>query len=177
MPVMKRYLILLMCLLALSCTDKLAELEIVEFGAQVYEEYEMPLSYRAGEIKLEIVSDGEYEAVVTEGAEWIRFENGSASYKGSSADECLVVCYDANRTVMRSGKVVLSRRHRKVEIEISQVGILSVDFTIGQQNLSIGAEGGFLSSKVLTLASPDDILIETVYLETEQGHSGTSMES
>lgn len=158
-----------MCLLALSCTDKLAELEIVEFGAQVYEEYEMPLSYRAGEIKLEIVSDGEYEAVVTEGAEWIRFENGSASYKGSSADECLVVCYDANRTVMRSGKVVLSRRHRKVEIEISQVGILSVDFTIGQQNLSIGAEGGFLSSKVLTLASPDDILIETVYLETEQG--------
>ena len=37
---MKRYLILLMCLLALSCTDKLAELEIVEFGAQVYEEYE-----------------------------------------------------------------------------------------------------------------------------------------
>ena len=166
---MKRYLILLMCLLALSCTDKLAELEIVEFGAQVYEEYEMPLSYRAGEIKLEIVSDGEYEAVVTEGAEWIRFENGSASYKGSSADECLVVCYDANRTVMRSGKVVLSRRHRKVEIEISQVGILSVDFTIGQQNLSIGAEGGFLSSKVLTLASPDDILIETVYLETEQG--------
>lgn len=169
MPVMKRYLILLMCLLALSCTDKLAELEIVEFGAQVYEEYEMPLSYRAGEIKLEIVSDGEYEAVVTEGAEWIRFENGSASYKGSSADECLVVCYDANRTVMRSGKVVLSRRHRKVEIEISQVGILSVDFTIGQQNLSIGAEGGFLSSKVLTLASPDDILIETVYLETEQG--------
>lgn len=169
MPVMKRYLMLIMCLLALSCTDKLAELEIVEFGAQVYEEYEMPLSYRSGEIKLEIVSDGEYDAVVTEGTEWIRFENGSASYKGSSADECLVVCYDANRTVMRSGKVVLSRRHRKVEIEISQVGILSVDFTIGQQNLSIGADGGFLSSKVLTLASPDDILIETVYLEAEQG--------
>ena len=169
MPVMKRYLMLIMCLLALSCTDKLAELEIVEFGAQVYEEYEMPLSYRAGEIKVEIVSDGEYDAVVTEGSEWIRFENGSASYKGSSADECLVVCYDANRTVMRSGKIVLSRLHRKVEIEISQVGILSVDFTIGQQNLSIGAEGGFLSSKVLTLASQDDILIETVYVEAEQG--------
>ena len=159
----------MMCLLALSCTDKLAELEIVEFGARVYEEYEMPLSYRAGEIKVEIVSDGEYDAVVTEGSEWLWFENGNTSYKGSSSDESLVICYDANRTILRSGKVVLSRLHRKVEIEISQVGILSVDFTIGQQNLSIGAEGGFLSSKVLTLSSPEDILIETVYVEEEQG--------
>jgi hypothetical protein len=85
MPVMKRYLMLMMCLLALSCTDKLAELEIVEFGARVYEEYEMPLLYRAGEIKVEVVSDGEYDAVVTEGSEWLWFENGNTSYKGSSS--------------------------------------------------------------------------------------------
>ena len=70
---MKRYLMLIMCLLALSCTDKLAELEIVEFGAQVYEEYEMPLSYRAGEIKVEIVSGLHVgDVIVTEGFQKIQ---------------------------------------------------------------------------------------------------------
>ena len=166
---MKRYIILLMCLMALSCTDRLAEVEIVEFGARVYEEYGMPLSYRPAEFRIEIVSDGEYQAVVAEGEEWMHFEGGQSSYTGTAADESLAVYVDANRTIMRSGKIILKRLHREVEIEVSQIGILSEDFYIAHQNLSIGAEGGFLSAKVLTMSSPDDILIETQYVEQEQG--------
>ena len=165
MRVMKKYIMFLMCLMALSCTDNLTEVEIVEFGARVYDDYQMPLSYRPGEFKIEIVSDGEFVATIEEGEEWMRFENGETSYTGSREDEFLVVSVDANRTIMRSGKIVLNRLHRTVEIEVSQVGILSEDFSIEHQNLSIGAEGGSLSAKVLTLAGPDDIIIEPVNME------------
>lgn len=166
---MKRYIVLLMSLMALSCTDRLAEVEIVEFGARVFEEYAMPLSYRPDEFRIEVVSDGEYQAVIAEGEEWMHFEGGLSSYAGSAADESLTVYVDANRTILRSGKIVLKRLHREVEIEVSQVGILSEDFSIEHQNLSIGAEGGFLSAKVLTLASPEEILIEAEYMEESQG--------
>lgn len=169
MRVMKKYIMFLMCLMALSCTDNLTEVEIVEFGARVYDDYQMPLSYRPGEFKIEIVSDGEFVATIEEGEEWMCFENGETSYTGSREDEFLVVSVDANRTIMRSGKIVLNRLHRTVEIEVSQVGILSEDFSIEHQNLSIGAEGGSLSAKVLTLAGPDDIIIEPEYVEPEQG--------
>ena len=168
---MKRYIFLLVSLLMISCTDKLAELEIVEFGARIYDspEYGMPLSYKAGTFDIEVVSDGEYEAVITEGSEWMHFRNGGTSYAGGAADQSITICFDANRTILRSGKIVLSRLHRKVEIEVSQSGILSEDFSVEHQNLSIGAEGGFLSSKVLTLANPEEIQIDTLYVEKGQG--------
>lgn len=165
---MKKYIMMLMCLLALSCNDKLAELEIVEFGAGVKEDI-MPLSHKPGEFEIEVISDGEFQAVVTEGNDWICFEGGSDRYAGGADVTSLTVYVDANRTILRSGKIVLSRKNRQVEIVVSQSGILSEDFSIEQQNLSIGAEGGFLSAKVLTLTSGEDILIETEYVETEQG--------
>ena len=43
---------------------KLAELEIVDFGAAV-DEYAMPLSYRQGSFEIEVVSDGDFTAEVT----------------------------------------------------------------------------------------------------------------
>ena len=52
---MKKYILMLMCIAALSCNDKLAELEIVDFGAAV-DEYAMPLSYRQGSFEIEVVS-------------------------------------------------------------------------------------------------------------------------
>ena len=46
---MKKYIsTILMCLGALSCSDKLAELEIVEFGATLQSGCSMPLDYKAG---------------------------------------------------------------------------------------------------------------------------------
>ena len=45
---MKRYVImLLVSFFALSCTDKLAQLEVVEFGAALVDEDCMPLEYVA----------------------------------------------------------------------------------------------------------------------------------
>ena len=65
---MKRYVIMiLMCLVTLSCEDKLAELEVVEFGAEITKDFPMPLDYTTGEFKIYVVSDGEFEAEVTEG--------------------------------------------------------------------------------------------------------------
>lgn len=166
---MKRYVIMiLMCLVTLSCEDKLAELEVVEFGAEITKDFPMPLDYTTGEFKIYVVSDGEFEAEVTEGEDWLHFPGPSAKLSGDSDVDSLTVCYDANRTVLRTGKIVLTRKHRKVELEVSQVGILSEDFAIEQQNLWIGPEGGILSAKVLTLSGADDILISTEYLES--GH-------
>lgn len=171
---MKRYMILvLLSLAALSCQDKLAQLDVVEFGAALMDEDSMPLGYKAGEFDIRVVSDGDYTAEITEGAQWLHFEGGAQACSGSSSDsrheQYVTVYYDANRTILRSGKIVLKRKHRKVEIEISQLGILSEDFSIDQQNLWIGAEGGFLSSKVLTLSGAEDVVIETEYVE--EGHS------
>lgn len=166
MSVMKRYvIILLMSLMAISCEDKLAQLDVVEFGAALMDEKCMPLEYKAGSFLIKVVSDGDYTAQVVEGDQWIHFEGGKSTYSGNSGDRTISVYYDANRTVLRSGKISLTRKHRKVEIEISQVGILSEDFSIDQQNLWVGAEGGFLSSKVLTLSGADDIEIKTEYVE------------
>ena len=166
MSVMKRYvIILLMSLMAISCEDKLAQLDIVEFGADLMDEKCMPLEYKAGSFLIKVVSDGDYTAQVVDGDQWIHFEGGKSTYSGNSGDRTISVYYDANRTVLRSGKISLTRKHRKVEIEISQVGILSEDFSIDQQNLWVGAEGGFLSSKVLTLSGADDIEIKTEYVE------------
>ena len=167
---MKRYvIILLMSLMALACEDKLAQLEVVEFGAALMDEDCMPLKYKAGSFVITVVSDGEFNAEIVEGDQWIHFEDGKSTYSGNSADKSITVHYDVNRTVLRSGKISLTRKHRKVEIEVSQVGILSEDFSIDQQNLWVGAEGGFLSSKVLTLSGADDIEIVTEYVEEGLG--------
>lgn len=167
---MKRYvIILLMSLMALSCEDKLAQLDVVEFGAALMDPKAMPLEYKAGRFEIKVVSDGDFTAQIEEGDQWLQFENGEASYSGNSEVRSLSVYYDVNRTVLRSGKIILTRKHRKVEIEVAQVGILSEDFSIEQQNLFVGAEGGFLSSKVITLSGADDILIETEYVEEGLG--------
>ena len=163
---MKRYVImLLVSFLALSCTDKLAQLEVVEFGAALVDEDCMPLEYKAGRFAIKVVSDGDFIAEIVEGESWLHFEGGESTYSGSSADMTIYVFYDVNRTVLRSGKIALTRKHRKVEIDVTQLGILSEDFSIDQQNLWIGAEGGFLSSKVLTLSGADDVSIQTEYVE------------
>lgn len=167
---MKRYvIILLMSLMALACEDKLAQLEVVEFGAALMDEDCMPLKYKAGSFVITVVSDGEFNAEIVEGDQWLHFEDGKTTCSGNSADKLITVYYDVNRTVLRSGKISLTRKHRKVEIEVSQVGILSEDFSIDQQNLWVGAEGGFLSSKVLTLSGADDIEIVTEYVEEGLG--------
>ena len=163
---MKRYVImLLVSFFALSCTDKLAQLEVVEFGAALVDEDCMPLEYKAGRFAIKVVSDGDFIAEIVEGESWLHFEGGESTYSGSSADMTIYVFYDVNRTVLRSGKIALTRKHRKVEIDVTQLGILSEDFSIDQQNLWIGAEGGFLSSKVLTLSGADDVSIQTEYVE------------
>lgn len=167
---MKRYvIILLMSLMALACEDKLAQLEVVEFGAALMDEDCMPLKYKAGSFVITVVSDGEFNAEIVEGDQWLHFEDGKTTCSGNSADKSIIVYYDVNRTVLRSGKISLTRKHRKVEIEVSQLGILSEDFSIDQQNLWVGAEGGFLSSKVLTLSGADDIEIVTEYVEEGLG--------
>ena len=148
---MKRYVImLLMSVIALSCTDKLAQLDVVEFGAALMDEGCMPLEYKAGRLAIKVISDGDFTADIVDGDSWLHFEGGELTYSGNSDDKVVYVYYDVNRTVLRSGKIVLTRKHRKVEIDVTQLGILSEDFSIDQQNLWIGAEGGFLSSKVLT---------------------------
>lgn len=167
---MKKYVIIaLMSLLALSCEDKLAQLDVVEFGAALIDEDCMPLEYKSGRFDIKVISDGEFKAEIIEGDQWLHFEDGQLTYSGTEADKMISVYYDVNRTVLRSGKIVLTRKHRRVEIDVTQVGILSEDFSIDQQNLWVGAEGGFLSSKVLTLSGADDVLIETEYLEEGLG--------
>ena len=167
---MKKYIsIILMCLVALSCEDKLAQLDVVEFGAALNADYPMPLNYKAGSFEIEVVSDGDYVAQVDSDCDWIWFEGTSKTYQGGGSDESLTVYYDANRTILRTGKITLTRKHRKVELEISQVGILSEDFSIAHQNLWAQAQGGQLSAKVLTLSGPDDLEIETTYLEEGYG--------
>ena len=141
MSVMKRYvIILLMSLMALSCEDKLAQLDVVEFGAALMDEKCMPLEYKSGTFLIKVVSDGDFTAHVAEGDQWIHFEGGKSTYSGNSDDRTISVYYDANRTVLRSGKITLTRKHREVEIEVSQVGILSEDFYFTvfscQRNLS-----------------------------------------
>ena len=158
-----------MCLVALSCEDKLAQLDVVEFGAALSTDCPMPLNYKAGSFEIDIVSDGDYVAKVADDCDWIWFEGSSKAYNGNITDESITVYYDANRTILRTGKITLTRKHRKVELEISQVGILSEDFSIAHQNLWAQAQGGQLSAKVLTLAGPDDLEIETTYLEEGYG--------
>lgn len=166
---MKKYVImLLMSLMALSCEDKLAHLEVVEFGAALMDEGAMPLAYNSGNFEIRVVSDGDFKAEIIDGGQWLHFEDGEKVFSGNSDVKMLKVFYDTNRTILRAGKIVLTRKHRKVEIDVTQVGILSEKFSIDQQNLWIGAEGGFLSSKVLTLAGAEDIYIQIE--NVEEGH-------
>ena len=56
---MKKYvIILLMSLMAISCEDKLAQLDVVEFGAALMDPKAMPLDYKAGRFEIKVVSDG-----------------------------------------------------------------------------------------------------------------------
>ena len=85
---MKRYvIILLMSLMALACEDKLAQLEVVEFGAALMDEDCMPLKYKAGSFVITVVSDGEFNAEIVEGDQWIHFEDGKSTYSGNSAEK------------------------------------------------------------------------------------------
>ena len=181
---MKKYIsIILMCLVALSCEDKLAQLDVVDFGAELHEadptQPLLPLNYKAGSFEIFVISDGDFKAEVHKDCDWLWFEGSSRTYQGTSEDEYITVYYDANRTIMRDGKITLTRKHRTVEIFVNQVGILSEDFSVAHQNLWIGAEGGQLSAKVLTLSGPDDLVIETEYVESGLGQwiSQTRMEN
>ena len=167
---MKRYVIMiLMCLATLSCNDKLAELDVVDFGAALADGYSVPFSYKAGQFDIQIISDGEFDAEVVEGEDWMRFKGSASTWSGDANVESLTVYYDANRGILRSGKIALTRKHRKVEIEISQSGILSEDFAIEQQNIWADPNGGELCAKVLTLSGADEIQISLEYLESGHG--------
>lgn len=166
---MKRYVIMiLMCLTTLACNDKLTELEVVEFGAALVDGTTVPFNYKAGQFDIQIVSDGEFEAEIVEGEDWLHFYESATTFSGNSDVKSLTVYYDTNRSILRKGKIVLTRKHRKVELEVSQIGILSEDFSIEHQNLWADAKGGELCAKVLTLSGADDIQISTEYMET--GH-------
>ena len=89
---MKRYVIMiLMCLTTLACNDKLTELEVVEFGAALVAGTTVPFNYKAGQFDIQIVSDGEFEAEIVEGEDWLHFYESATTFSGNSDVKSLTV--------------------------------------------------------------------------------------
>lgn len=161
--VMRRYIYIMMCFVALSCERKFDELEIVALGCA---EPEVTVGHLAGDVVFDVVSDGEYTVSVGEGDDWLHLEGGK-DHLTLDGDGPITVSHDSNRSVARRGSIYLRRATREVELVINQTGILSQMFEIEVRNHCVSAAGGNFSSKVTTMLSSDEIALRVEYMEPE----------
>lgn len=159
---MKKYFVIIPLLAVLSCTKQEERVPLYEIGA-LTSEYN--LGYEASEVTVEILSNGDFTAVLPEDTPWIRFPDG-LSAKGSG-DCSLMLSYDTNRSIPRSVVMTLTSGTNTSEVIFHQDGLLSAGISISEKCITVPAEGGPARVRVNTALSKESLSFSVDYVQSE----------
>lgn len=160
---MKRlfYLLAASCVL-FSCEKQNEMVAPVELGVK---ESSVTLPCTAGSFDLDILADGDFTLTLDD-ASWLSLESGEKSASGSK-DATIRVLYQMNRSVARSAVISLDRDRRHLEVSVTQEGVLSTGIEFDRRSLTLPAEAGSHSIKVVTLCPDTDLDIAVAYNGSE----------
>lgn len=151
---MKKYLIFLLvsCSVALASCDRGDIIPLVRLGSR--QSVITLTDSDAGTAGFDIISDGGYEARVTEGSEWLRIVSRST--------DRLDVSFYANSGFKRSAKIVISLPGRKDSMYVRQPGPYEADIRLGISSLSVPASGGSYEIDVMSNLPGSFLTIESL---------------
>ena len=171
---MKKYIIYIALSLvaAVSCEQLPDEVNIYGVGCVDPQTgkalHEVDLGIDAGTYTLNVYSDGEYTATLSEEDTWIRFSSNAVSRSiTSSGNGTIVFEYDINKGIPRIAEVTLQRGTNVYSVSITQDGILEGGIIFEQKNISVPSEGGQFGAKVITKIKAEDLTLDVTY-ENEQ---------
>ena len=171
---MKKYIIYIaLCLfVAVSCEQLPDEVDIYGVGCVDLEKgtplHEVELGIDAGEYSLQVYSDGEFTATLSEEDTWIRFsKQGEARTISASGDCKIIFDYDINKGMPRTAELALQRGTNVYNVIMTQDGILEGGIVFEQKNISVPSEGGQFGAKVITKIKAEDLTLDVTY-EDEQ---------
>ena len=171
---MKRYIIYIaLCLVAaVSCEQLPDDVKIYGVGCIDPEKgtplHEVSLGVDPGQYQLKVYADGDFTAMIEEGAEWIRFSADPASrVLVGNGDVTIDLVYDINKGIPRTALLTLERGTNVFEVSLTQDGILEGGIDFEQKNISVPSQGGQFGAKVMTKIRQEDISFEVVYDDSE----------
>ena len=160
---MKRLFYILTASIVLLACAKQNELVVpTELGVK---ESSITLPCTAGSFNLNILSDGDFTLTLDD-ASWLNLEGGSRTI-GKNGDCQVSVSYQMNRSVMRSAVIGLDRGTKHIEVLVCQEGVLSTGIEFDRRSLTVPAEAGSHSVKVVTLCPDSDLDYSVQYDGTE----------
>lgn len=165
MPMRTRLFILAAITLAAGCTRMEDQVELYEIGCPGGD---VALTYGAGSIDVEVLSNGDYSATLPDGTEWIRFSSGNLAAEGNG-DGSLSLSYDINRSIPRSVVMSLIRGTNTAHITITQEGLLEGGLALMEKGISVPPVGGEARVRANTVLNPSDIECSVSYQERETG--------
>jgi len=118
------------------------------------------VSAAAGEVEVDVLSNEEFEIIVSEDAAWMR-----NNVKNLSGDTSFVISYDENTEFPRQGFVTLYAKvsERYDTVTVRQQGAKNAELLFPTLNTTILGDGGVVTSELQTNISLDDVDIQVIY--------------
>ncbi|WP_139215936.1 DUF5689 domain-containing protein [Parapedobacter composti] len=153
----------LFILSAQGCKREMEELaRLSELGAETREYVVSP---DAGELNVNVLSNGRFNVLVSEDAEWM-----SPHASDLQGDTAFRVAYDANDGFPRMGLITLhaAESGRYDTIYVKQRGAKVPQLLFPTLNTTVLGDGGRVTSKLRTNIDLDDVDIQVIYPNDEQ---------
>lgn len=128
-----------------------------ELGTET-ELYTVPAT--EGELKIDVLSNEDFEIIVSEDASWMR-----TNVKSLKGDTSFVVHYEENLEFPRQGLVTLYAKatERYDTVTVRQHGAQNAELVFPVLNTTVLGDGGVVTSELQTNISLDDVDIEMIY--------------
>lgn len=150
---MKRLICIFSAAICLIACDKRAELIVPqELGVK---EGSVSLPCTAGSFDINVLSDGDF-TLSLDNSSWLSLDGDSRSMTGSG-DVTIRINYQMNRSVIRSAVVGLDRGNKHIEVPVSQAGVLTTGVEFESRSVTLPAQAGSHSVKVITLCQDSDL--------------------
>lgn len=157
---MKKYIAtILLSLAAIACTKDNERLNLPELGVK---QDAYVLDCAPGEFYIDVLSDGEFTASVSD-ADWMKFKNNASKEYAGANDERLYVLYDFNRGTERQSKISITRGNKKIEISVFQNGVIPSGIQFACRSLEVSEDGGRQSVSVISVYNMEDLDIRVEY--------------
>jgi len=142
-----------------ACAEKDGMVEPLELGVG---DKSPVVGCEAGKYSVKVLSDGEFTASL-DSENWIGFASSPERSITACGDVEIPLVYDINRGLMRQSTITLTRGRRSVQVVLTQNGVLSSDISFPSHSVTISAEGGEGSAKVLSVYKDEELKIEIKY--------------
>ncbi len=120
--------------------------------------YTVPAS--AGEVKVDVLSNEEFEIIVADDAPWM-----TTNVKSLSGDTSFVVYYEENTEFPRQGFVTLYAKatERYDTVTVRQHGAMNAELVFPTLNTTVLGDGGTVTSELHTNVALEDVDIQVIY--------------